>query len=55
MHEEEIPRVGIRLTVAFNRTRWYDGRVVVWLGARRATGRDEASSGLDWDRIVDTP
>jgi hypothetical protein len=55
VHEEEVPRVGTRLTVAFNRTRWYDGRVVVWLGARRATGRGEANSGLDWDRIVNTP
>ena len=54
VHEEEVPRVGTRLTVAFRRTRWYDGRVVVWLGARRATGRGEASSGLDWDRIVNT-
>ena len=55
VHEEEVPRVGTRLSVAFNRTRWYDGRVVVWLGARRATGRGEANSGLDWDRIVSTP
>ncbi len=55
VHEEEVPRVGTRLSVAFNRTRWYDGRVVVWLGARRATGRGEANSGLDWDRIVNTP
>jgi hypothetical protein len=55
VHEEEVPRVGTRLSLAFNRTRWYDGRPVVWLGARRATGRGEASSGLDWDRIVNTP
>jgi hypothetical protein len=55
VHEEEVPRVGTRLSVAFNRTRWQDGRVIVWLGARRATGRGEASSGLDWDRITDTP
>jgi hypothetical protein len=55
VHEEEVPRAGTRLTVAFSRARWYDGRVVVWLGARRATDRGEASSGLDWDRIVTTP
>ena len=54
VHEEEVPRVGTRLTVAYRRTRWHDGRVVVWLGARRATGRGEASSGLDWDRIANT-
>lgn len=54
VHEEEVPRVGTRLSVAFNRARWRDGRVVVWLGVRRATGRGEASSGLDWDGIIDT-
>jgi hypothetical protein len=33
----------------------HTGRVVVWLGARRATGRGGASSGLAWDVTVDTP
>jgi len=55
VHEEEVPRVGTRLSLAFHRTRRPDGSPVVWLGARRATGRGEASSGLDWDRIVNTP
>jgi hypothetical protein len=55
VHEEEVPRVGTRLTSAFRRTRGADGRPVIWLGIRRATGRGEASSGLDWDRIVNTP
>jgi hypothetical protein len=50
-----VPRVGTRLSLAFHRTRWYDGSPVIWLGAHRATGRGEANSGLDWDRIVDTP
>jgi hypothetical protein len=44
--EVEVPRVGTRLSVAFNHAHWRDGRVVVWLGVRRATGRGEASSGL---------
>jgi hypothetical protein len=55
VHEEEVPRAGTRLSLAFRRTRWYDGRPVVWLGTHRATGRGEANSGLDWDRIVPTP
>jgi hypothetical protein len=55
VHEEEVPRVGTRLSMAFQRARWYDGRPVIWLGTRRSTGRGEASSGLDWDRIVNTP
>jgi hypothetical protein len=54
LHSEEVSRAGTRVSVAFNRARWYDGRPVVWLGARRSSGRGEASSGLDWDRLVST-
>jgi hypothetical protein len=54
VQEEEVPRVGTRLTVGYRRARRQDGGVVVWLGARRATGRGEAGSGLDWDGIDNT-
>jgi hypothetical protein len=54
VHEEEVPRAGTRLTLAFNRTRRHDGRVVVWLSVRRATGRGEGASGLAFDRLTDT-
>lgn len=37
------------------RTRWPDGRVIVWLGARKQTGRGEGSSGLAFDRLVIAP
>jgi len=53
VHEETVPRAGIRVTQSFQRTRWKNGRVVVWLGARKQTGRGEASSGLSFDRIVE--
>jgi len=53
IHEEEVPRAGIRLTQAFQRTRWLNGGVFVWLGVRKETGRGEGSSGLTFDRIVD--
>jgi hypothetical protein len=46
---------GTRLSVAFNRTRWRDDRVVVWLSTQRATGRGEGSSGLRFDTLVDSP
>ena len=49
INEEEVPRVGTRLTLAYSRTRWRDGRPIVWLGIRRATGRGERSSGLAFD------
>ncbi|HEU4891601.1 MAG TPA: hypothetical protein VFT47_08625 [Vicinamibacterales bacterium] len=55
LHEEEVPRAGSRATRAFQRTRWRDGRVWVWLGVRKQTGRGEGSSGLAFDQIVDLP
>ena len=39
----------------YQRTRWQDGRVVVWLGVRNQADRGEGSSGLGFDRIVPTP
>ena len=55
LHEEEVPRAGTLLELAFKRARWYDGRVVVWLGAERSTGRGGAASGLAFDVLTDTP
>lgn len=54
LHEEEVTRAGTRLTVGYHRTRWAGGRVVVWLGAHRQTGRGEGSSRLAFDRLIDT-
>ncbi|GAA2430306.1 hypothetical protein GCM10010191_49830 [Actinomadura vinacea] len=55
INEEEVPQAGTRLAVSYNRTRWRDGRVVVWLSARRGAGRGEGSSGLAFDLLADTP
>ncbi|MBZ9772619.1 hypothetical protein [Mesorhizobium sp. CO1-1-8] len=52
VHEEEIPRAGVRVTASYQRTRWRDGRVWLWYGMRKQTGRGEGSSGLAFDRIV---
>ncbi|MHC4741494.1 MAG: hypothetical protein ACYS8Z_06270 [Planctomycetota bacterium] len=52
LHEEEVPRAGIRVSQSFQRTRWHDGRVFVWLGIRKQHGRGEGSSGLPFDQIV---
>ncbi|HTI12873.1 MAG TPA: hypothetical protein VL832_30115 [Puia sp.] len=51
--EEEVPRSGILVSQSFKRTRWANGKVFVWYGARKTTGRGEGSSGLGFDRIVD--
>jgi hypothetical protein len=55
IHEEEVPRAGIQVTQRFQRTRWRDGRVWVWLGVRKQTGRGESSSGLAFDKVNDLP
>ena len=52
VHEEEILRAGIRLTQSFQRTRWNNGKVFVWLGMRKETGRGEGSSELAFDQII---
>ena len=53
LHEEEVPRAGVRVSQSFQRTRWRDGHAWVWLGVRKQTGRGESSSGLAFDCIVD--
>ncbi|MEU8399537.1 hypothetical protein AB0C28_30485 [Nonomuraea sp. NPDC048892] len=53
--EEEVPRAGTQVSMAYQRTRWRDGRVLLWLAATRATGRGEASSGLAFDQLLPTP
>lgn len=54
VHEEEVPRAGVHVKLAYQRTRWLDGRVSVWLGASKTTGRGEGSSGLAFDQLVPT-
>lgn len=52
LHAEEVPRAGVIVSCAFQRTRWFDGRVFTWLGRRKQTGRGGAASGLAFDQIV---
>lgn len=51
IHEEEVPRAGVRVVQSYQRTRWHDGSVVTWLGIRKQTGRGEGSSGLAFDQV----
>ena len=54
IHDEEVPLAGVRVRQSFQRARWRDGRVFVWLAARKQTGRGgSGSSGLAFDRIVE--
>ena len=52
VHEEEVPRSGARLFRSFQRTRWYNGKTIVWVGHRKSTGRGEGHSGLAFDQII---
>lgn len=55
IYEEEVPRAGARVYQQYRRTRWYGGRAVVWLGARKESGRGEGSSKLAFDQTLDVP
>lgn len=52
LHEEEVPRAGVRVTESFRRTRWTKGEAYVWLAVRKESGRGERASGLAFDAIV---
>lgn len=54
IHEEEVPRGGAIVSQSFQRTRWYNGEVYTWLGARKRTGRGESSSQLQFDYLQST-
>ncbi|MBE7173194.1 MAG: hypothetical protein INR73_21650 [Williamsia sp.] len=49
IHEEEVPRAGIRVKSTHQRTRWYNGAVINWYGYRKTAGKGEGSSGLEFD------
>lgn len=54
IYEEEVPRAGVKVSQSFQRTRWFGGKVVTWLGIRKLTGRGEGVSGLAYDLITPT-
>jgi hypothetical protein len=54
VHEEEVTRAGVQLERCYQRTRWYDGRVITWIGTRKKQGRGEGRSGLAFDQLVPT-
>ncbi len=51
IHEEEVPRSGVHIQKNFERTRWLNGEVTVWLGLKKKTGRGEGNSGLAFDTL----
>lgn len=51
--EEEVPRSGVVIAASWQRTRWYNGKIVCWYGRKKKTSRGEGASGLSFDRIID--
>jgi hypothetical protein len=49
IHDEEIPREGVRVTRSFQYTRWFGGTTQLWIGYRKQVGRGEGSSALRFD------
>jgi hypothetical protein len=52
IREEEISRVGTRITRVICRSRWTDGSTHLWIARRRTAGIGEGSSGLMFDLAV---
>lgn len=53
INEEEVSRAGTRIETTFQRTRWYNGKTIMWVGRNRTTGRGQGSSGLVFDKVSD--
>jgi hypothetical protein len=52
LHDEEIPREGVRVTRQYQTARWTDGSPWSWVAFRKQVGRGESSSGLRFDSIL---
>ncbi|MDB4583110.1 hypothetical protein N9164_08160 [Draconibacterium sp.] len=53
INEEEIPRAGVIIRRAFQRTRWLNGKTYLWIGRAKEAGRGEGMSNLKFDQIED--
>ena len=51
INEEEIPKAGIKVMGNYQRTRWYNGDIVLWYGYKKTLGKGEGSSGLKFDMV----
>jgi hypothetical protein len=49
IHDEEVPREGVRVSRSFQYARWTDGRSFLWMARRKGAGHGEGNSGLRFD------
>lgn len=52
--EEDVPRTGLRVTLAYQYARWSDGSSHLWLARHKRSGRGAGSSGVSFDQIEQT-
>lgn len=52
VEDNEVPREGIKVTKAYQRTRLPNGEVIVWLGMQKESGKREGRSSLNYDQLV---
>ncbi|MDC8447984.1 MAG: hypothetical protein LV473_06480 [Nitrospira sp.] len=49
---EEVSREGVRVSLAYQYTRWTNGESYLWVGRKNEVGTGEGSSGLVFDQLV---
>lgn len=52
INEEEVPRAGAEVSAAWQRARWYNGKVCNWYSRKKTVGRGEGNSGLAFDELT---
>jgi hypothetical protein len=52
IYEEEIPRIGMKVTRYIRRTRWLNGETCIWVARTVKPGTGEGSSGLRYDLAI---
>jgi hypothetical protein len=50
--EEEVSRIGTRVTRHVCMSRWIDGSTHLWIARRKTAGTGEGSSNLAWDKAL---
>lgn len=52
IYEEEIPRAGIIVNGRWKRTRWLNGKTIVWFAREKTIGKGEGNSQLKFDYLI---
>lgn len=52
VEDNEVPREGVKVTKAYQRTRLPNGEILVWLGMQKESGKREGRSNLNYDQLV---